>query len=939
MHFAKQSKGKKNIAVLLVVAMLLTIMPVAAFAVDGTDATVTAAMYDGEGNVTDKVTAKLGEQFQLTAKLTTPSQLTTVYVTWTPTGEGDTTITETCDDMGYTYTSSNTFTMAEDLAEVTAIFTDGENAIATAKATIEVAGNVAKIGDTEYETLDEAVNAAASGDTIKLLANCTTNGWDLSKSLTIEGTGNQTVTFDKKGIALWKGILTFKDCDIVMNDIGSTPYAEWSWMAFGMTGDADFNLVNANMTMDAAKGNVAAAFYMCATGNDITLTDSTLTIRGYKENAFAVDTPVAHGYKLTMVRSKLTSDNNRACFAAGDRWGKFGCMDVSLTESTLEAMNNTDDGCSGVQNFYLDNSKVTFTDNRSRGIRAYDMKIKNNSVVTVSGKHSNWGLSIGPLSSKGGSLEMDGTSKLYLTSNTGTGLSNRGSSHISKGAIISITGNGNCGIKNYNELKIDEGVNVTISQNSTSSNGGGIYNNGAMVLPTDANLYNNHAKSAGDDIYNYNYSNSDAIYIQFNDVKVEDGFALDGVNGTVEHCTDTIDGWYDDSRVVKDKPETGRWEAHAGDTNHIVQYTDFTDDRVTLVGTKALKAAHGLTDLTIQKVDEKGELIKTDETTFILKNTEGNYYQKNNNGLFNWGTKVNATGLVTSGSMIKITNLVPGKYYIEEVKAPTGYELKTDAVEVTLVKGEDNLVKFENKKQTGAIDGYVFNDVEVEKQRDNIYVVADDKELADVKVTLYKMQADGKKYDPAGETKTDANGYYKFDNLIPGAEYFVYVERPTAYNRNCDYAYTDSQKDGDRFKTYAVVTGENGNALYCSDIITVVANETARANAGFYYVSSSGPVDPWTPVEPPTKPDPVDPPEEEIPDPDVPLVEPEEPTTEIDEPDVPLVEPGTPVEEIDEPEVPLGDAPKTGDAAPIVGLIGLLIVAVAGLVVVRRKFN
>ncbi len=102
------------------------------------------------------------------------------------------------------------------------------------------------------------------------------------------------------------------------------------------------------------------------------------------------------------------------------------------------------------------------------------------------------------------------------------------------------------------------------------------------------------------------------------------------------------------------------------------------------------------------------------------------------------------------------------------------------------------------------------------------------------------------------------------------------------------------------------------------------------------------PTDPWTPTEPPTKPDPVDPPVE-ITDPDVPLVEPEDPTTEIDEPDVPLVEPSTPVEppveEIDEPEVPLGDAPKTGDAAPIVGLVGLLVVAVAGLVVTRRKFN
>lgn len=104
-----------------------------------------------------------------------------------------------------------------------------------------------------------------------------------------------------------------------------------------------------------------------------------------------------------------------------------------------------------------------------------------------------------------------------------------------------------------------------------------------------------------------------------------------------------------------------------------------------------------------------------------------------------------------------------------------------------------------------------------------------------------------------------------------------------------------------------------------------------------YKVDEDGP-DPWTPTEPPTKPDPEEPPVD-IPDPDVPLVEPEEPTTEIDEPDVPLVEPGTPVEELDEPEVPLGDAPKTGDNANVIPFMVLLVLAGAGLVVVRRKFN
>ena len=83
-------------------------------------------------------------------------------------------------------------------------------------------------------------------------------------------------------------------------------------------------------------------------------------------------------------------------------------------------------------------------------------------------------------------------------------------------------------------------------------------------------------------------------------------------------------------------------------------------------------------------------------------------------------------------------------------------------------------------------------------------------------------------------------------------------------------------------------------------------------------------------------------PEEPITDPDVPTTEPDVPPVVIDEPGVPTTDiPGTPVNptEIAEPEVPLGDAPKTGDAAPMVAFAGLMAAAVVGLVITRRKFN
>ena len=84
----------------------------------------------------------------------------------------------------------------------------------------------------------------------------------------------------------------------------------------------------------------------------------------------------------------------------------------------------------------------------------------------------------------------------------------------------------------------------------------------------------------------------------------------------------------------------------------------------------------------------------------------------------------------------------------------------------------------------------------------------------------------------------------------------------------------------------------------------------------------------YTP-EPPEKPEPPKDPEEIIDDPEVPLDEPEVP-------EEPVVVPG---EEIPEPEVPLGDAPRTGDTNNAVPFMALMMFALCGLVVTRRKFN
>ena len=80
-------------------------------------------------------------------------------------------------------------------------------------------GDVARIGDKTYTTLDDAVKDAADGAIIELLADAETSGLNLSKNLTIKAADGSsqrpTITFTQYGIALWGKALTFKDCNAV----------------------------------------------------------------------------------------------------------------------------------------------------------------------------------------------------------------------------------------------------------------------------------------------------------------------------------------------------------------------------------------------------------------------------------------------------------------------------------------------------------------------------------------------------------------------------------------------------------------------------------------------------------------------------------------------------------------------------------------------------
>lgn len=138
---------------------------------------------------------------------------------------------------------------------------------------------VAQIGDTKYETLDEAIRKSSDNDTIVLLDNATTKGIELRKNITIDG-NNKTITFNENGIALLETSLTIKNATVNMIGVISTPYSEWSWMAISANTNASLNLVNTKMTMDAngKSKSDTHAIYFCG-NNKLTLNNSTLEIK------------------------------------------------------------------------------------------------------------------------------------------------------------------------------------------------------------------------------------------------------------------------------------------------------------------------------------------------------------------------------------------------------------------------------------------------------------------------------------------------------------------------------------------------------------------------------------------------------------------------------------------------------------------------------------
>lgn len=475
------------------------------------------------------------------------------------------------------------------VSAVSAVALSDESTAAAPEAKAPVADPVAKIGETGYATLDAAVADAKDGATIVLCKKAKTAGLNLSKNLTIDGNGN-TLEFNDKGIALWGKALTFKNVNVTMNGIGSTPYtAEWKWMSVCASKDASLTLDGATLTMDGTgTASNVHAIYFCS-NNKLNITNgSNLTIKNYKQDALEWDGGDG-GYNVNITGgSTYTSDHNRSGFT--------GTFYATIDGSYVNVVNSTGNGSNGSHFNIKNGSVVDFSGNGSHGLSAGNLTI-DSSTVTASNNGLTGIIFTGKGEFKSANVQISGTKGTSYW-NAGMRLMKANARlDVDAASTVSITGNKVTGLflDSGTQAAFAEGSGLTITRNDASQEncstkkdtaqmgGGVVVRNGAsLTLPASAVIDNNNAALAGDDLY------------------VEKGGTIsfgathNNMLSDFEGCGHAIDGWYVDAK-------DSRWSAH-GEAKYVEAAQPGTYEAKE--APVALKAAHGLVNVNYQYVGD-----------------------------------------------------------------------------------------------------------------------------------------------------------------------------------------------------------------------------------------------------------------------------------------------------------------------------------------------
>lgn len=436
---------------------------------------------------------------------------------------------------------------------------------------------VAKIGEDNYTSLDDAVEKAVEGATIELLADCQlTKGFN--KTLTFKG--NKKISIPNQLTSNGEGwmcfglydtsrVLTFDGVEVEWMSDGTAP-----WLMLSLSGTLNVtNGASLTFIFDSKTTKTRNAIYMNE-GAVLNVTNgSTFQILGVGTKGTA-----GQGIQLDKTgKSQINVTKSSTFLIDGTNRGYVNSPNIYVEDSSFTVQNCTSNASNG-GNFKAVRSEVYYTDNAGHGLSAGNVILEESTLLSEN--NGLYGVYVS------GDFKVDGKSKLEVIGNSYDGdcaglnlTAGVTNGLVESGAEVTITGNKCSGFSSRGVCEFEEGVKLTIMNNvndkGSTSHGGGIYNTkdtAQLILPSDAVIYNNHAVTSGDDIYNTGT-------ITFS--KVGSGWTLDD-------CDHDITGWYDDSAG-------NRWQGDE-EPYHINEFDQFEKlaGTATVVGPLALKAAHGV---------------------------------------------------------------------------------------------------------------------------------------------------------------------------------------------------------------------------------------------------------------------------------------------------------------------------------------------------------
>ena len=442
----------------------------------------------------------------------------------------------------------------------------------------------AKIGDVKYDTLDAAINDAQDGATIEIGENCTLTVGTIEKAVVING-NDKTISIPEQGTENHalniNASLTFNKANVVFTNEN----AEWT---VTMSSEGVLTL-DERSTCIMEKHGIYADNY--ATIN--VKSSSKLTVQNTSYTALMAD----EGFANLNIEEGSTVVVDRAYRGDGVPNG-INNFKINVVNSTLNVTKCENQGLVRCW-LTLDHSNAEISGN-DMGITGYadtDVLTMKNGATLLIKDNAHSGIFM-----YGGNVDVQDGTALTITG-TGNSVSDEvvegyyvgalairtaepanANVKFADNATVNLIDNAVSAIRNCGTIEI--GADTVIKNNGSKTKyGGGIRNYGEITVSAGAQLYNNHALNAGDDIYNGTYK-----YKTYTcDGRIT--FAPVGENWVLDGCNDPIVGWYQDGSEMLTDTDHKRWNGDAADENYYAD--EYTVGKEAVSDALALKAAHG----------------------------------------------------------------------------------------------------------------------------------------------------------------------------------------------------------------------------------------------------------------------------------------------------------------------------------------------------------